>query len=58
MLLCTDHQKILECLLRMHTTEKCAKDGLSGKDFAASALNFHDKTIIEKESGVAGSLLK
>lgn len=42
----------------MHSTEKCAKDGLSGKDFATSALNFHDKTIIEEERSVAGSLLK
>lgn len=42
----------------MHKMEKCAKDELSGKDFATSALNFHDKTIIENESSMAGSLLK
>jgi len=42
----------------MPEVEKCAKDGLFGKDFATSALNFHDKTIIEKESSMAGSLLK
>lgn len=52
------NQKNFECLLRMHKIEKCAKDGLSEKDFATSALNFRDKTILEKESSMAGSLLK
>lgn len=41
----------------MHNIEICAKDGLSGKDFAASALNFYDRTIIEEASSMAGSLL-
>lgn len=49
------HQKFLECLLRIHKIEKCAKDGLTGKDTATCALNFYDKSIIET---VAWWLLK